>query len=207
MRGANEIVSATRTITLGVFASLLLSACGSSPPVRYYSLTAVDSNFQQDPDDALLLGLGPLRMPDYLNRSQIVTRGDGAELIVDDFSRWAEPLTLSLHRVVSTEVDNLMNDVAVIAFPYEMVIRDQVDFRMLGDVNRFDADRSGLVVLEVQWVISKTGTGLAETPKRTRYEVQAATADNPGAMAEAMNEALAMFGRDIATQLEALLSD
>ena len=55
--------------------SLLLSACGSSPPVHYFSLNPIDSEFQPGADDAMLLGLGPLRLPDYLNRSQMVTRG------------------------------------------------------------------------------------------------------------------------------------
>jgi len=51
------------------------------------------------------------RIPEYLNRSQSLTRGAGAEMQVDEFNRWAEPLSLSLHRIVSTNVDNLLDSV------------------------------------------------------------------------------------------------
>ncbi len=196
-----------RPITLCVIVSLLLVACGSSPPVRYFTLSTMDRGIQQDPDDAVILGLEPLRMPEYLNCSQIVTRGAGAEMQVDEFSRWAEPLGLSLHRVVSADVDNLLDSVVVIAFPYDTVIRTQVDYRLLGDVSRFDADRSGRIVLEIQWAIAEVGSGIVVPPHRSRFDTQATTADDPAAVAAAMNNALAMFSRDIASELEALLRD
>ncbi|MCZ6560838.1 MAG: PqiC family protein [Gammaproteobacteria bacterium] len=196
-----------RSMTLGILVSLLLVACGSSPPVRYFSLSPMDSALGQDPDDAITLALGPLRMPDYLNRSQIVTRAGGAEIQVDEFSRWAEPLRLAMHRVVSTDVDGLLDGVVVIAFPYDSIIRSQVDYRLLGDVIRFDADQSGRVVLEVQWIITDTDSAVAVPIHRRRYEARAATADDPAAVAVAMNDALASFSRDIANEMGAVLQD
>jgi uncharacterized lipoprotein YmbA len=167
----------------------------------------MDSALGQDPDDAITLALGPLRMPDYLNRSQMVTRGDGAEIQVDEFSRWAEPLRLAMHRVVSTDVDGLLDGVVVIAFPYDSMIRPQVDYRLLGDVIRFDADQAGRVVLEVQWTITDTDAAVAVPIHRSRYEARAATADDPAAVALAMNNALASFSRDIASEMEAFIQD
>jgi len=194
-----------RSITLCILVSLMLVACGSSPPVRYYTLSTVGSAPGQDADDPIIIGLGPLGMPEYLNRSQIVTRGAGAEMLVDEFSRWAEPLGLSLHRVVSTNVDKLLDGAVVVAFPYDSVIRSQVDYRLLGDVSRFDADRSGRVVLELQWVMSEVSSGIVVPPRRSRYETQAARAGDPAAIAEAMNEVLLRFSRDIADELAAVL--
>jgi hypothetical protein len=196
-----------RSITLGILVALLLGACGSSPPVRYFSLSAIDSVNGEEPDDAVLLGLGPLRVPEYLNRSQLVTRGAGAEMQVDEFSRWAEPLTPSLHRIVSINVDSLLDGVVVVTFPYESAIRTRVHYRVLGDINRFDAGPSGRVVLEIQWSIEEVGSELVGVPRRSRYEAQAATADDPAAIAEAMNQALALFSRDIAGELETLLQN
>jgi uncharacterized lipoprotein YmbA len=146
-------------------------------------------------------------LPEYLNRSQIVTRGGGSELEVDEFSRWAEPLTQALHRVVSTDVDNMMNGVIVIAFPWEAVVHNEVDYRLLGEVTRFDADRSGRVVLDIQWGITAT-TGLADVViRRTQYETRAARPDDPAIVVSAMNDALAMFSRDVASELEVMLQD
>lgn len=194
-----------RLVTLGMIAMFVLSACSSSSPVRYFSLNPIDSEFRQDPDDAVLLGLGPFRMPDYLNRSQIVTRGANAEMQVDEFSRWSEPLATSLLRIVSADVDNLLEGVVVVIFPYESFVREQVKYRLVGDINRFEADHQGRIVLEVQWGIADTDGGMAVPVRRNRYQTEAAIADDPGAVTAAMSDALAQFSRDIASKLGAAL--
>ena len=197
-----------RSITLCAVVSLLIAACGSSPPVRYFALSPMDTVQRQDPDDSVTLGVGPLRLPEYLNRSQMVTRGAGSELEIDEFSRWAEPLTQALHRVVSTDVDNMMNGVMVIAFPWEAVVHNDVDYRLLGEVTRFDADRSGRVVLDIQWTIyDASAEVVAVPPHRRSYETRAAKSDDPADVASAMNDALAMFSRDVVSELEVVLQD
>jgi len=201
------MIATARSIIFCIFVSLLLNACGSSPPVRYFSLSTTTAG-GEDADDAVVLGLGPLRIAGYLERSQIVTRGAGAEIKVDEFSRWAEPLTLSLHRVVSTDVDNMLDGVIVLAFPWESIVRNQVDYRMLGDVIRFDTDLSGRVVLDTQWGITAVETGeLVVSAHRIRYETEARSPDDPAAIATAMNDAVAKFSRDIVNKLEAALQD
>lgn len=190
-----------RWMTLGLALAILLMACSSSPPVRYFSLSPIESGFQQDPDDSVMLGFGPFRMPEYLNRSQIVTRGANAEVQVDEFSRWSEPLATSLLRIVSTDVDNLLEGVVVVVFPYEPFVRNQVRYRLVGDINRFEADHLGQIVLEVQWGVADVDGGVELPVRRNRYLAQAVTANDPGAVAAAMNDALAQFSRDIASKL------
>lgn len=193
-----------RTITLCIIASLLLGACGSSPPVRYFSLSP--SQPHQDQDTAIVLGLGPLRVPEYLNRSQLVTRGNGSELEVHEFSRWAEPLDSALHRVLSADVDSIMDNVAVYPFPWETLVNKQVHYRLLGDIMRFEADRTGRVVLEVQWgVTSVESSEPVVAAQRATYEAQSGSADDPAAITAAMNDALAQFGRDVADKFGSAL--
>lgn len=195
----------TRLITVSAVLLLMLSACGSSPPVRFYSLNPIDADYRQDPDDSVMLGLGPLRIPDYLNRSQIVTRDVAAEMRVDEYSRWTESLAISLHRIVSTDVDNLLQGVVVVMFPYEAVVRTQLDYRLVGDVNRFDADSTGKVVLEIQWGIIDKDAKMVVPVRRNRYQAQATTVGDLGAVVTAMNDALSQFSRDIASKLQPAL--
>jgi uncharacterized lipoprotein YmbA len=196
-----------RSVLLSALVLIMFSACSSSSPVRYFSLNPIDADFRQDPDDSVMLGLGPIRMPDYLNRSQIVTRGIDAEMHVDEFSRWSEPLTTSLLRIVSADVDNLLQGVVVVVFPYEPFVRNQVNYRLIGNINRFDADDSGQVVLEVQWGIADVDGGVVVPVRRNRYQTQTSIADDTSAVVAAMNDALAQFSRDIAGKLEAVLQD
>lgn len=201
------MLGSVRVVILSVFVVFMLSACASSSPVRYFSLSPIDAEFRQDADDVVMLGLGPIRMPEYLNRSQIVTRGANAEMQVDEFSRWSEPLTTSLMRIVAADVDNLLQGVVVVVFPYEPLVRDQVNYRLVGDVSRFEADYLGRIVLEVQWSVADINGEVIVPMRRNRYQVQASVVDDSSAVVVAMNDALGQFSRDIATKLEAALQD
>ena len=194
-----------RSIASSALLLSVLIACSSSPPVRYYSLDPIDTQFQQDPDDAVMLGLGPIRMPDYLNRSQIVWRGESSEVMVDEFSHWSEPLATSLLRVVSADVDNLLQGVVVVVFPYGPFVRDQVDYRLIGDVHRFETDPSGRVTLEVQWGIADRDGSTIVPVRRNRYQAQAESAGNLDSVVAAMNNAVAQFSRDIAKKFQLVL--
>jgi len=185
---------------IAVMTMLLLAGCGSSPPVRYFSLDPVLERVAQEGRAETIVGVGQLRTPNFLFRSQMVTRTDGGELIVHDFRRWSEPLDQAIHRVVAANVDGLLTDATVIAFPYESHARP--DRRIYGNVERFDVDTGGLAVLVVQWGIIDQGGATLTPPHRTRYEAKAGAVDDPLAAVAALNEVLAAFSRDIAAQLD-----
>ena len=206
MTRADKMPSKTALITLAVLALFILSACGSSPQPRYFSLNPIDADYRQDPDDAVVLGFGPLRIPDYLNRSQIVTRDVEAEMQVDEFSRWTEPLSIALPRIVATDIDNLLDQVVVIMYPYDVQVRSYVSYRLIGDVNRFDADQSGLTLLDVQWGIVDADGKMVVPVRRNRYQAQAAPGEGLNNVVSAMNDALSQFSRDVASKIEIVLA-
>ena len=184
---------------------ILASACGSSAPVRYYSLEALESRFGEDVAGSPGMGLGPLRMPDYLTRSRIVTRRDNSEVVVDDFNRWVEPVDEALYRIVAANVDSLLEDVIVVGFPYNHFA--DLDYQVIGRVDRFDTDEHGRVVLVAQWSIMTPNSEFIVAPRRVRYETQASDVTDYGAVAMAMSEVLADFSRDIAREFEVAVAE
>lgn len=182
---------------------LFLSGCGSSPPVEYYALTPISGTGSVDPVDAKMLGIGPLDVPGYLARPQLVTQESGSAVKVDEFNRWAEPLDIALPRVVATNVDQLLDSIVVVTFPYSARVR--IDYRLIGRVVRFDADQSGEAVLEVQWGVQDAEANTVLTPRRTRYTAQASPAKDPGAVVTALNDTVDAFSRDIASNIQTLL--
>jgi uncharacterized lipoprotein YmbA len=115
---------------------------------------------------------------------------------VDDFNRWAEPLDDSIHRVLASNLDVLLESVVVVAYPSSAVL--DIDYRLIGRFDRFTADQDGLVVLDAQWgIANSTGVGRL-SPRRVRFESQATRPDDPGSIAQAMSNVLAQFCRDIA---------
>ena len=183
----------------------LLVACGSSPPVNYYSLESLNTEYSRDAETALLIGVGPLRTPDYLTRSRIVTRGENGEVFIDDFNRWAEPVDDAIYRIVSLSLDIMLEDAVVIGYPYTHVA--DIDYQLIGRIARFAADQDGRVTLQVQWAVATPNGDTLVSPKRAIYEARA----NPGrdypSIARAMSETLQQFSRDVATEIESALAD
>jgi uncharacterized lipoprotein YmbA len=181
---------------------LMLAACGTSPAVNYYALESVGDYVAKDDENSPILVLGPFRMPEYLNRSQFVTRGSGAEIVVDDVNRWAEPLDDAIHRVLATNVDVLSESLVVIAYPSAALA--QPSYRLVGRIDHFIADSDGGVVMRVQWGIADhDGTVLLST-RRDRFESQAAKPADPGSIAQAMSDVLAQYSREIAAEFETI---
>lgn len=182
-----------------ILVSLVVAGCGSSPPVQYYDLDALETGYVAEGEKYLRMGVGPLRTPNYLSRSQIVTRGRDGRVVVDDFNRWIEPVSDSIYRVVAENLDSLLSDTVVVAFPYTHIVK--FDYQLVGRISRFDADADGSVVLQVQWgVISSTDDFIIQ-PRRVRYVANATRAGDYPALVRAMNEVLQAFSRDVAESL------
>jgi len=196
-----DMVRIDRTIVI-VSLFVALAACGSSPPVHYYTLDPMDSDYRRDDENSRVLGFGPLRVPEYLSRDRIVTRGANSEILVDDFSRWAEPLEDAFHRIAAANLDALLDGVVVSAFPYSQIAR--LDYQVIGRIDRFDTDEAGNVVLLVQWGVLTLDSDIVVFPRRVRYETRASDPHDYGAVSRAMSDAIAALSRDIAREFEAV---
>lgn len=182
-----------------------LASCGTSPPVRYFSLEPEEVPGTANEAHAVIVGLGPLRMPEYLKRTQMVTRGSGAEVEIHDYARWAEPVSKAMHRVVAADVDANLDGVVVVAYPYLESL--PVDYVVLGQVDRFDSDASGRTLLQLQWTVLGPNHEALIPPRRAHYETRAATPGDPGAIARSMNQALEQFSRDVSGRLGDALAE
>jgi uncharacterized lipoprotein YmbA len=197
----------TRVTCLAQIVSLaiVLGACGSSPPVRYYDLEALATGYTPDRVGAISVGVGPLRTPDYLSRPRMVTRATDATIVVNDFERWVEPVDDAIHRVMATNLDALIDDAVVVAFPYTHI--KHLDYRVVGRVARFDADADGLAVLEVQWGVVSAADEILAPPRRARYEARSSRKPAYAAIAHAMSKVLQQFSQDVAAELETLFDE
>ena len=183
-------------------------SCASDWRLRFFSSRCTTtacrhskSNYSRDAEESLAIGIGPLRLPDYLSRARIVTRRGDSEVIVDDFNRWAEPVEDAMHRIIATNVDSLLENVVVVGFPYNHYA--DMDGQVIGRIDRFDTDENGRVVLLAQWGILTPDSDVIVAPRRSRYEAQAAIVGDYSAIAAAMSEVIAEFSRDIAREFEA----
>lgn len=180
---------------------LMLGACGTSPPSAYYTLDEAGFEYVQDAESAAILGIGPIRVPEYLERPQMVTRGNNSELLIDDFHRWAEPIVDAQHRIVAANVDALLDNVIVVAYPYGAVA--DYDAKLVGRIDRFDMDAAGTTRLAVFWAVASKDNELLVRPRRSDYAVSGGDPADPNSVAAAMSDCLTQFSRDIADVFKA----
>lgn len=189
-------------LPIAICMAILLTACTTTSTTRFYQLAPIATDGAPDEPGATVLALGPLTFPEYLKRPQMVKRGSGTTISVDEFNRWAEPLDESMPRVLAGNVDGLMSDLVVVPFKNRAV---EASYRLYGSVTQFDADESGRTVLIVQWGITRTEGGVTVAPRTDRYVAQATPADDPAAIAGAMSDLLGQFSREIVTLVRATI--
>jgi len=97
------------------------------------------------------IGVGPITMPKYLDRSPIVKRSDGTEVIINEMHRWAEPLADNFTRVVANNLYLLVDAADISVHPWKN--SNKIDYQVVVNVLRFDADMNNNIVLSAHWAI------------------------------------------------------
>ncbi len=150
---------------------LLFQACASKgPATTYFALYPMVAEDVTTPDSVPALpsiGIGPVKLPGYLEASGIVSRAGEQELTISGYNAWAENLDAALSRVVSGNLSMLLDHDDIWAFPWDTRHRPEWQCRLVFE--RFDGTRGGDVVLKVRWALYDTrvrelaASGLIET--------------------------------------------
>ena len=157
--------AALALLTLPV--ALLLAGCGSSSaPTRYYVLTPLASA----PAAAQLAGprevsvlVTAVRLPQYLDRPQIITRGGDNRLQVSDHDQWGGNLRQDMTRVLAQNLGRLLGSDRVVTAPHSLRA-SQPDFRVEVEVLRFERAPDGRVHLAAKWWLSRGDGTLLASP-------------------------------------------
>ncbi len=93
---------------------ITLGGCAGTPNSRFYllePLTGAPGPEGTVPlDRAISIGLGPVTLPEYLDRPQIVTRTDRNTVLLAEFDRWAEPLSGNVSRTLAENLTYLLHE-------------------------------------------------------------------------------------------------
>lgn len=183
---------------------LLLSACGTTVPTKYYLLTPASGSTAGVTWKQLLISVGPVSLPPYLDRSQIVTRRSDAELDLADSHRWAEPLQQNFSRVLAEDLYRLMGTGEVFVWPAREPAA--IDYRVAVDVERFDCNDQGEAILIASWSIyGSKKPGLLAT-QHSKYKVAVVGAPEAGYPEQiaALSRTISLFSKDILKTINAI---
>lgn len=147
-------------IAAAIAALALLAACSSAPATRLYTLDAVIEAPSATPQAAtkpLTLVVTDVRLPQYLDRSQIVTRGGDHRLRIAEFDQWGGNLRDEMMRVLAENLGRLLPGDRVIAAPSPVPL--QPDYRLALELHRFELDADGRVRLAGRWWLTRGSDG------------------------------------------------
>jgi uncharacterized lipoprotein YmbA len=179
---------------------LLVAACSQTPPTQFYTLSSMQLPASDVGGPNTVVGVGPVTLPEYLDRPQIVTRESGNRVMLADFSVWVEPVNGMFMRVLVENLSLLLATDNVIALPQRRPMR--LDYQVEVDVTRFDADLSGRALLDARWrVFGRDGERLIGEGRST-IVVPAAEPGTYEAIVAALSKALGQMSAAIASAIE-----
>ncbi|MBE9606909.1 membrane integrity-associated transporter subunit PqiC [Acetobacteraceae bacterium H6797] len=175
-----------------------LAACASTEP-SYYRLQALPGQaITGAPRSVELRRVGLAR---YLDRSEVVRAGSGAQLEIGGDNRWAEPLGDMVTRLLAEALTQRLPGTAVFA-EQGAISADPLAIAEV-QITRFEADKAGNVSLTAQLAVRRAGTGRLPVTRAFDRRLPSGGAAME-AVAGTMSKALAMLADDLAAMLGAL---
>ncbi len=182
--------------------SLSIAGCGTSAPVRYYGLVPVETETRFPVTEQFVISVGPVRIAEYLNRYQIVTRSEDVSMKLGDYDRWTEPLAKAFQRTLTDNLATLLGSDRVLEFPAQSALDS--GYQLPAQVTRFDTDSTGAAVLEVQWTLRTIDDKTILPARRSRYTTRVAEPNDYASIVAALSELVGAFSRDVASELAEL---
>lgn len=192
-------VSLVRKAWLLVVVPLLLfsAAClgPRADPSTFFVLSPAGVPSTGSAPLAATVGIGPISLPGYLERSEIAIRETEHRLAYAATDRWAEPLRDNLTRVFGRNLVRLLQPDHLAFHPW--YASEGVEYGVAVDITRFEADGDGAsVTLEAAWRVEVVESGAV----LRRSSVIREESEGPGTEASvaALSRALARLAEDVA---------
>jgi uncharacterized lipoprotein YmbA len=201
----------TGLVLVFVLAGSFLSGCvATTTTTKLYVLNPLDSGAslvsKTDQKDSLSIEVASLRLPQYLERPQIVTRSGENRLELGEHHRWGENLKKNMMRVLAKNLSQLLATHNIAIAPQRPPTPP--DFRVELEILQFERNSDGHVRLSAQWLISR---GKDRKPRVTQITELASPAVLTGpdyeltvaAMNTLFGELSQIIGQEILKQVHA----
>jgi hypothetical protein len=172
---------------------VLLTACGSSPKTEFYVLSADHGAIVQEANvnAGPAVGVWSVRLPGYLERSEIVTRDGEYEIRLGDFWWWAGNLDENMTQLIANELSQRLQSNRVVVSPWPSFRK--IDYQAIIRVERFDGALGGEAVLRGVW--SLLDAAGQEELKREAFEFKAGATGTSALAASSYEDLVAALSR------------
>jgi len=178
---------------------------GPGQPTDYYVLNSMYSSEADDEVIAKLkdiaIAVGPIRLPQLLDRPQIVTRTNPNIIRIVEFSQWSEPLRVNFARVLAENLTILLDSEQIIIFPF---LKEALfDYQVTVEVTRFDGNFEEGAQMRTSWTIWGPKRRQVLLKKYSRFS-EPVSGDDIEALVAAKSRTIADLSKEIAEAIKGL---
>jgi uncharacterized lipoprotein YmbA len=179
--------------------ALLAAAAGgcASAQSKFYTLAST-ARTDGAPAAPYAVIVGPVSVPASVDRPEIVVQVAPNQVQIDEFNRWAAPLSDSIARAVAGNLAVLLGTQDVAAAP---LANFNPAYRVTINVQRFESVPGESVLVEAVWAVRTTASGTTRSGRTVASE--AVQGKGYDALAAAHSRALATVSIDIAGAIQA----
>ncbi len=186
---------------------VLVSGCASnSIPTRYYSLTPLEPAAATGDGiaETISLGVGPLQLPEMLDRRGIVSFRKGNELSIATYNIWAGDLQEAILRVLTDNMSSQLGNDRIWSFPWDNRNRPEYQLRIV--IEEFSGQLRESVTLRAKWSLLGEH-GRKELLTRRSSHQQRVSGKGYRDYVGALNGALNEFSQALASQVSEALRE
>jgi uncharacterized lipoprotein YmbA len=183
-------------------AVIFLSGCRSQSP-RFYTLTPIQEDQviskRKSPARNAAIGIGPVKLADYLDQSMLVTRTGGNQAVKAEFDRWAGSLKDNFINVLADNLGVLLPTERIYLFPWRVSV--PIDYQVVVDIVRCDGRLGDAAWLETRWSI--LGGPEKKLLKSNRSSIsEPVSGSDYAALVAAQSRAVARLSQEIAEAIQ-----
>lgn len=177
---------------------LSATSCGTSRVNNFYLLTANSkaeaTQSTKVAKNEIILGIGPVTVPDYLQRSQIAYSMAGNQLVLSSENQWSEPLDKAVARVIAVNLSRLNPNISTLTFPWRTDSKPKLAVRLtIVELNRQSQDQAELVA---DWTLVDLKS--KQTLHRAKFSQSTIVSEfSYSTLTEAYSDLLAVLSNDI----------
>ena len=179
-----------------LFVTAALAGCGSSPPVRYFTLASEPRAAAAAPVFSIVVG--PVTVPEIVDRPHFVLRSSPNTVDIAEQARWAAPLKGEIPRVIADHLARLLD---ARAWSSAQRASSQPDYRVLIDIQRFEMSPHDGATVQALWTVRALE---GSAPVSGRSLVTESAGAGYDALVAAHSRALEAVSRDIAAAIVTL---
>ncbi len=203
-----------KTMSCGVFilviimVGFLFSGCGTSPAPKFYTLTPVTLQKQEaigvEQGTSQPVAIGPVEIPEYLDRPEIVTRAEQNQLVLSELNLWGGALKADVSRVLIENISYFLASDGIPVVTWKIGIADTQ--RVPVQIVRFDGAPNDNIILKARWSVIGKDWKTFKLVRESNISVPVKGGSYNSVVA-AMSDALGELSKQIAEGIKSVMQN